>query len=160
MATSEVTTMARLMMSHLRLSTTARYSRRCAGSPAETAAAGAAMGAAARSRSGRSSVSEVSGRRRFSCDIIFLHLSTRVSGASETATPTQRVISGRVIITETRAEAKAVGSRQSPRVKDVERLIHSFRRPGFQLPTAVCLLPTVFRERLAPVAQGPEAEGF
>src|SRR3954471_15246894 len=80
METSEVTTIARLRMSHLRLSTTARYSRRCAGSLAETAAAGVTTGAAARSRSGRSSVSDVSGSRRFSCDIIILNLSTRFQG--------------------------------------------------------------------------------
>src|SRR5215213_300941 len=72
MATSELTTTTRLRMSHLRLSTTARYSRRWAGSLAETAAAGAAAGDAARSRSGRSSVSDESGIRRFSCDIIIL----------------------------------------------------------------------------------------
>src|SRR5215213_598923 len=73
MATSEVTTTIRLRMSHFRLSTTARYSRRCAGSCEE--AAGTTGAGCARSRRGRSSASGDSGRSLLSCIIILKSLS-------------------------------------------------------------------------------------
>src|ERR1043166_152051 len=97
MAVRLVTTTTRLRMSHLRLSTTARYSRRCAGS-CDEAAAGAAC---ARSRSGGASVSEGGCIRRLSCIItLFLFRGATTPSEAEKLTPT-KLVSGCVMIAET-----------------------------------------------------------